>query len=300
MLVLAPTPEKKPNQKSVKHTIALRLSQLQTGQIETLMTDTRFNNNWTPHNPRPSDRIDNSAAQLAADSDNYTTAITRACNFNKIATIDESNKHIVKKLYPKPAPGNNHPPIYTTNNQKLHLPGDICSTISHIGRNKGTGLHCDSIDAFINLVKLRDAETNTNIQQLFNLVYQGNIPTDAKDFFTDTYLFCLHKDPNDTRKLRPIGIPTAIRRIIARHIAQQWKEKFALHLLPFNFAVGVPNGMDFIVKSMQLSIDRFIKTKQSLNSLPTRAAVFVDLTNMFNSVSRDELFDIIHQKLSHS
>jgi hypothetical protein len=51
--------------------------------------------------------------------------------------------------------------------------------------------------------------------------------------------------------------------------------------------------MDFIVKSMQLSIEKFIKSKQDANTLPTRAAVFIDLTNMFNSVSRDELFDII-------
>jgi hypothetical protein len=128
---------------------------------------------------------------------------------------------------------------------------------------------------------------------MFSLVYQGKIPEKARDFFNNTYLFCLHKDPHDLQKLRPIGIPTSVRRIIASHIAQQWKEKFALHLLPINYAVGVPNGMEFIVKTMQLSIEKFIINKQDANTLPTRAAVFIDLTNMFNSVSRDELFDII-------
>ncbi len=92
----------------------------------------------------------------------------------------------------------------------------------------------------------------------------------------------------------PIGIPTAVRRIIATHVARQWKDKFALHLLPYNYAVGVPNGMEFIIKTMQLSIEQFIHHNQEVNSLPTRAAVFVDLTNMFNSVARDELFNIIH------
>ncbi len=45
---------------------------------------------------------------------------------------------------------------------------------------------------------------------------------------------------------------------------------------------------------MQLSIDRFITQPQQNNTTPTRAAIAVDLTNMFNSVSQAELFDIIH------
>jgi len=51
--------------------------------------------------------------------------------------------------------------------------------------------------------------------------------------------------------------------------------------------------MDFIIKAMQLSIERHIINRQKESKLPTRAAVFVDLTNMFNLVSREELFDII-------
>ncbi len=146
---------------------------------------------------------------------------------------------------------------------------------------------------FIDLVKLKDKDINDSIQHLFSLVYQGKIPDEARNFFNDTYLFCLHKDPEDLQKLRPIGIRTAVRRLIASHVARHWKDKFALHLLPYNYAVGVPNGMNFIIKTMQLSIEKFIHNNQEEQSLPTRAAVFVDLTNMFNSVARDELFDII-------
>jgi hypothetical protein len=81
-----------------------------------------------------------------------------------------------------------------------------------------------------------------------------------RHFFTDTYLFCLHKDLHNKKKLLPIGIPTAICQIITTHVANQWKEQFALHLLPYNFTVGVPNGMDYIIKSMQLSIANSIIT----------------------------------------
>jgi hypothetical protein len=62
---------------------------------------------------------------------------------------------------------------------------------------------------------------------------------------------------------------------------------------PFNYAVGVPNGSDFVVKAMQLSIEKFIDYPQHTNKLPTRAAIFFNLTNQFNSVSREEFFNVI-------
>ncbi len=295
-MILAPTPQNMRQNKTIKQLIHQRLCTFQSGDIESLFQDTTFNSNWNSSKPRPTTNTGNTAAQLAADSDNYRTAISRACTFNKIASIDEFNISTVKKLYPQPVSTNETLPAPNPSNiQPTFLPGNICDTIRTAPKNKGTGVYSDSIDTFIHLAKRHDNTTDKNIQCLFQLIFEGSIPTEAKHFFTDTYLFCLHKDEMDKRKLRPIGIPTAIRRIISRHIAQHWKEKFALHLLPYNYAVGIPNGMDYIVKSMQLSIEKFIKQPQTQNQLPTRAAVFIDLTNMFNSVSRTELFNTIAQ-----
>ena len=114
-----------------------------------------------------------------------------------------------------------------------------------------------------------------------------------KHYFTDVYLFCLHKDPNDHTKLRSHGIPTAIRCLIATHVARSLKSKFASHLLPYNYAVGIPDGTSFIVKAMQLAIEKFIDAPQQTNQSPTCAAVFFDLTNQFNSVSHSEFFNMI-------
>jgi hypothetical protein len=119
------------------------------------------------------------------------------------------------------------------------------------------------------------------------------LPQCIKRYFTDVYLFCLHKDPNDTTKPRPLGIPAAIRRLIASHVARTLRDMFSSHLLPYNYAVGVPNGSDFVVKAMQLSIEKIIDLPQRTNKLPTSAAVFFDLTNQFNSVSRKEFFNVI-------
>jgi hypothetical protein len=114
-----------------------------------------------------------------------------------------------------------------------------------------------------------------------------------KHYFTDVYLFCLHKVPNDHSKLCPLGIPTAIQRLIATHVARSFKSKFATHLLSNNYAVGIPDGTPFVVKAMQLAIKKFIDTPQQAHQSPTHAAVFFNLTNQFNSISRSESFDVI-------
>jgi hypothetical protein len=49
-----------------------------------------------------------------------------------------------------------------------------------------------------------------------------------------------------------------------------------------------------VVKAMQLVIECYIDIPQWSGSSPTRAAIFFDLTNPFNSVSRAEFFAVIH------
>ena len=68
----------------------------------------------------------------------------------------------------------------------------------------------DSVDTSINLIKLGNKELNDDIHDIFDLVYQNAIPPKIAPYFTDTYLFCFFKDPNDPAKLRPIRIPSTM------------------------------------------------------------------------------------------
>lgn len=176
--------------------------------------------------------------------------------------------------------------------QPYILPEDICNTIKHTARNKGSGINADSIDIFISLVNMKNDKTNENIHHLFNLISQGCIPPSVWRFFMDTYLFCLHKVMTDLTKLRPIGKPTAIQQLMATHIAHTFCDRFEEHLLPYNYAVGINRSMDFIIKAMQLSIEWHIITPQSINTTPTHSALFINLTNLFNLVSCEELFTL--------
>jgi hypothetical protein len=50
------------------------------------------------------------------------------------------------------------------------------------------------------------------------------------------------------------------------------------HLLPYSYAVGVPDGSDFVVKAMQLTIEKYIDNPQQSGHLPTRTTIVFDLT----------------------
>jgi hypothetical protein len=132
-----------------------------------------------------------------------------------------------------------------------------------------------------------------DLQFVFDLIYKKILPDNIKRYFTDVYLFCLHKDPLDPTKLQPLRIPTAIQCIIGSHVACTLRQKFADHLLPYNYSVGVPDSFDFVVKAMQLAIKKYIDNPKQSGRLPTRAAIFFDLTNQFNSVSREEFKNVI-------
>ena len=155
------------------------------------------------------------------------------------------------------------PPPAKLTHQPVHLPSDICKTIKRASKCTGAGVNADSVDAFIDLVELHINSENDKIRCLFNLVFQGWIPPEeAAVFFTDAYLFFLHKDPDDLTKLRPIAIPSGMRRLTASHIMVSYQQRFAIDMRPLNYAIGVAGGMDFIIKTVQLGIEKHISGPQ--------------------------------------
>jgi hypothetical protein len=230
--------------------------------------------------------------QKAADSDHCRTADARATTSILVAPIDNSNIHIVKKLYTQPVPTQGHLPPPPPS-QSYTLPGNICATILHTRRNKGARVNADSIDIFIDLVQAQFPSTSKNLNFIFQQIYQNNLPPPIRRYFTNVHFFCLHKDPLDKSKLCPLGTPTTIRRLIASHVAHTFRKKFARYMLPFNYAVGTPNGTNLIINTMQLQSEKYISLPQSTGHIPTRATVFFGLTNQFNSISHKAFFNVI-------
>jgi hypothetical protein len=94
----------------------------------------------------------NRTAQKAADSNQFCTAAAQATTSTLVTPIDNSNIHIVKKLYTQPVPTQGHPPPPPFS-QSYALPGNICTTILHASCNNGAGVNADSIDIFIDLAQ---------------------------------------------------------------------------------------------------------------------------------------------------
>ena len=125
------------------------------------------------------------------------------------------------------------------------------------------------------------------------------LPPPIKCYFTDVHLFCLYKDTLDKSKLRPLGIPTAIRRpppdrqpcrphlprkVCPSHDPLQichWNPKWNKPYHQHNDNAKTTSGKIYI------------SLPQSTGILPSRAAVLFDLTNQFNSVSREAFFKVI-------
>jgi hypothetical protein len=131
-------------------------------------------------------------------------------------------------------------PDFRSPTPTISLSGDICHTILISKKNKGAGINSNSIDHFVSLVKCTIPSAKPDLRFIFEQIYQNNIPLPIKWYFTDVYLFCLHKDPTDHSKLCPLCILTATHWIIANHVAHTLKSKFALHLFSYNFARMAP------------------------------------------------------------
>ena len=60
--------------------------------------------------------------------------------------------------------------------------------------------------------------------------------------------------------------------------------------------MGIEGGMDFVVKTAHLSIEKYITEPQQRGDAPSRVFISLDLKNMFNEILRTTIFRIIAEK----
>jgi hypothetical protein len=180
-----------------------------------------------------------------------------------------------------------------------------------LNRGKSRGPELDSLDIFVKLAssyrratkkKRRTPIETATLAKFFNLIINGDVPDRVKTILRTTYLVGIHKDdpftqsqrrPAELPPIRPINIPSAIRRIAAISVLFLLRGKFASTLLPLNYAFGVHGGVDFITTTVRLGVEKYISTPERENQLPSRSLVSLDIRNMFNAVSREKLLSII-------
>ena len=138
--------------------------------------------------------------------------------------------------------------------------------------------------------KKKNRRKNTNVAStiaaFFTIVINGNVGPKITKLLRTTYTVALQKDAADLKKLRPLGIPAAIRRIASSLVVGKYRAKFAQYLLPINYAIGVSGGVDIITNTIRLAVEKYISQPEDRGELPTRALISLDIRNMFNDVSR--------------
>ena len=142
----------------------------------------------------------------------------------------------------------------------------------------------------------KNTQVVSTLAAFFTIIINGDVGPRIAQLIRTTYTVALQKDMNDLRKLRPLGIPSAIRRISAALIVSKYKSLFAGLLLPLNFAVGVSGGIDIITNTIRLGVEKYISDPEARGEAPTRALVSLDIRNMFNAVSREQLRRIIAEE----
>ena len=162
------------------------------------------------------------------------------------------------------------PPDDNNSTISINICITTCIKLFHVGqikilklpRGSGTGVMDDVVDTFISLIKLGNKDLNDNIHNIFDLVYRNAIPPKLTVYLTDTYILCFFKDPDNPTKLCPIRIPLAMHHILAGHVSTNFCQENATHIISFNWAIGVHQGIDSIIKAMQLSIEKYIVVPQ--------------------------------------
>ena len=157
-----------------------------------------------------------------------------------------------------------------------------------------------------------------NIKSLIQLVVTAQVPTTIQPILASNYFLALHKDMNNLERLRPIGIGTAIRRVAAKTALVHLTDAIQPLLLKGGqYGIQVPGGVDFVAQTTAMAVRQYIDrnptttdssttstttenrttttnpstpstTTDSRTRPPSRALVMLDLTNMFNNVSRTE------------
>ena len=262
------------------------------------------------------------AAQHTADLGNYRAALKRLTTNTPTATLTPPRiARCQTELFPKrrqPPPGTRaqgHTNLPPPTNQYLKLEDNMTELALRQmkpGTASGPFATCTDILAAMALHRTTRAKDATkpyfgNIKALLQLVVTAQVPPPIQTLLASNYFLALHKDITNPEKLRPIGIGTAIRRVAAKTALVHMTDDITPLLLKGGqYGIQIPGGVDFVAQTTAMAVREYIdkhtdnqntptddhnddqnNTKTATNS-PSRALILLDLTNMFNNVSRTE------------
>ena len=267
---------------SVNRTIHARLRLFKQGRIRELYEESNAVVSKSPREMADNPERVQKNAQLSIDLDNVKSANVRLTKNAPVAIIDDERLRVLQNLHPKSLQRGTHKnrrsSRFSHDQRKVHFtPEQIVRILCRLNRGKAAGLFGDSLDLYVKCARTLDLSKDADLikakrlASFFSSVANADVPDKFQVALRKTYLVALEKDPDDKLKLRPLGVPSAIRRITTAAILSEYSSVLADYLLPYNFAVGVSGGCDVVIKTMQLGVDKYISEPESRGDLPTRS-----------------------------
>jgi hypothetical protein len=124
--------------------------------------------------------------------------------------------------------------------------------------------------------------------QILNITTNNELsPTTSLNFGSQCFT-ALCKDINDLKKKRPISIGTALRRTNSATLLEHHRNDIAeLHAPDGQHGIAIKGGLEFIVHKAQAQCHLFIDRPNKQKEPVSRVPLLLDVTNMFNEISRD-------------
>ena len=213
-LILHPIPNN--SKDGTAEHINKRLHLFQKGDITTLYQLSREVISLSPQQKKDkADKIslqkNQKHAQIAANLDNYKSALDRLSNSTPIALNNTQNVEILKKLYPTKHKIKNHKLEYLPNNTTTQEQSitfeDFIKNMTRIPKGKAAGPMADISDIIRALVTHKDHFNNTNpyaktIYDFFNLILNAKIPKKYKEIFHLQLCFWTPQRPQRFKKTK--------------------------------------------------------------------------------------------------
>jgi len=231
----------------------------------------------------------NRTVETAVRNDDFSEALKRL-DPEPRALLTTEYLRILKDMHPDPVSPIDHPAsLPPTSASVFHL--DLLDlTVCQSKRGKAPGFLGDSPDLLFALAQ-RTLPLDSSIKgsdllnHLADLFLTGRVPSPAWALLREEVLMALHKDyPARPKKLRPIAIGSAFRRLLLRHMVKTSARSIAAHCLPYQFAIGTSGGTDFIIHTLMAAVQALSTPPASLSE--RIALLKLDFTNMFNQASR--------------
>ena len=168
---------------------------------------------------------------------------------------------ILKGLYPTTLQRHNTKDI--THTKLCSKSPEIHKTFSRILKGKAAGPFGDITDVTRSMVTHVKHPNNKHtyantIFQFSNLATTNKMTLSINKLFNASFLFGLHKDKTENLKLRPVVVGESWKRAFTSTIVRHNIKLFMKFLTPYNYAIGVKGGYNFIYHTISAEVDTYI------------------------------------------